>query len=141
MALLPQTADAAQSAAGADGCIVLCALAGRSVARRTERSRRRLLDGAAGRRSRRADWHVTLCFLGAVERGAARALCRRAPAAVTRPLVRAALRALEYWAEARVLAATARAVPAAALAARRGAARAGAVARTLRPTRGRCGRT
>jgi 2'-5' RNA ligase len=78
------------------------------------RAAARDLDLAAARAVPERDWHVTLCFLGAVDDRAIGALCERIGA--LRPArFELEFDALEHWRDARVLAATCTHVPAAAL--------------------------
>lgn len=73
----------------------------------------RLLSPVEGRRLAAQDWHVTLCFIGAVNEAALSALLANASAAAL-TCAPFALRfdCIEYWPEARVVAATATEVPA-----------------------------
>lgn len=72
------------------------------------------MDGIEGRRLGRDDWHVTMCFIGGVSEALLAAL-QASTAAVAAAAFTLRFHRIEYWAEARVVAATAREVPAAAL--------------------------
>jgi 2'-5' RNA ligase len=69
-----------------------------------------LLSGLEGRRLGAADWHVTLCFIGSVDETVLINLQERA-AALTAPAFALQFDRIEYWPEARVVAATADQVP------------------------------
>jgi 2'-5' RNA ligase len=71
------------------------------------------LAGLAGRALAAADWHVTLCFLGAVEERLLAPLCAQAALIAAPPFTLRLVR-LDYWHEARVIAALAAEAPAAA---------------------------
>lgn len=74
----------------------------------------RLLERVEGRRLASEDWHVTVCFIGGVTEAVLAALEASAAAVMSDPF---SLRfdRLEYWREARVVAVTAREVPACAV--------------------------
>jgi 2'-5' RNA ligase len=73
-----------------------------------------LLSGLEGRPLDAADWHVTVCFIGSVDETVLITLQERA-AALSAPSFALRFDRIEYWPEARVVAATADHVPAAAL--------------------------
>ena len=73
-----------------------------------------LLSGLEGRRLGAADWHVTLCFIGSVDESVLLMLDERAAALTARSFALQFDR-IEYWTEARVVAATAEHVPPAAV--------------------------
>ena len=70
----------------------------------------RLLERIEGRRLTPDDWHVTMCFIGGVNEAALAALQASAAAVASAPFPLRFDR-IEYWPEARVVAATAREVP------------------------------
>jgi 2'-5' RNA ligase len=72
------------------------------------------LAAAGGRALALADWHVTLCFLGAVGEEQRAALCVRA-AQIEAPSFELEFDRLELWRGARILAASAACVPPAGL--------------------------
>ena len=72
-----------------------------------------LLAGAAGRPVAQVDWHVTLCFVGAVDEPMLERLRERA-ASIESGAFELLFDAFEYWPRARILAATCSAAPAAA---------------------------
>jgi RNA 2',3'-cyclic 3'-phosphodiesterase len=74
----------------------------------------RLLERVEGRRLGIDDWHVTVCFIGAVNEGVLAALQASAAAVAPEPFTLRFDR-IEYWPEARVVAATASQVPTAAV--------------------------
>jgi len=74
----------------------------------------RLLERIEGRRLTPDDWHVTVCFIGSVSDAVLAALQASAAAVASAPFPLRFDR-IEYWPEARVVAATAREVPAPAL--------------------------
>jgi 2'-5' RNA ligase len=74
----------------------------------------RLLERVEGRRLDHDDWHVTVCFIGAVNEALLAALQASAAAVVCAQFTLRFDR-LQYWPEARVVAATASEVPALAL--------------------------
>jgi nicotinamide-nucleotide amidase len=73
-----------------------------------------LLGRLEGRHALPADWHVTVCFVGSVNEAALTAL-QAGAAAVTARSCALQFDGLEYWQQARVVAATASQVPAAAV--------------------------
>ena len=74
----------------------------------------RLLERVEGRRLTPDDWHVTVCFIGGVNEAVLAAL-QASAAAVASASFPLRFDRIEYWPEARVVAATAREVPAPAL--------------------------
>lgn len=73
-----------------------------------------LLECVEGRRLGPDDWHVTVCFIGAVNEAVLAALQASAAQVAAAPFTLRFDR-IEYWAEARLIAATASEVPTAAL--------------------------
>jgi len=70
----------------------------------------RLLERVEGRRLAIDDWHVTVCFIGAVNEVTLAALQASAAAVASEPFTLRFDR-IEYWSEARIVAATASQVP------------------------------
>jgi RNA 2',3'-cyclic 3'-phosphodiesterase len=70
----------------------------------------RLLERVEGRRLSPDDWHVTVCFVGGVNEAVLAALQASAAAVASAPFSLSFDR-IEYWPEARVVAATASQVP------------------------------